>query len=173
MSVQHDISPAPPTRTYLNVAALEAELSEAEREARGALGELQAVESAAPPPEQTASKLGSKLWMALGSRHDPLQLSSTIGRVRALTGEIRDALEAARVWAAEVEASRAALMEALNTDPAVQRARKALAAAHKGAAALSARLGELRAGLAKLGGAPASVEQAGAWAQQRAALQAS
>jgi hypothetical protein len=167
----HDLSTHPPVRTYIDVAALEDELAEAEREARTLLGELQAVEGATRPPAAAATTLGRKLTMALSDRHNVVSLPQTIGKVQALAEQIRDALDVARAWAAEVEQARGAMVEALNADPAVERARKALAGAHKGAAALSARVGELRRELAKLGDAPGSVEGAAAWAQQRAALQ--
>jgi hypothetical protein len=167
----HDLSTHPPTRTYIDVAGLEAELAEAEQEARALLGELQAVEGATRPPAAAATTLGRKLTMALGDRHNVVALPQTIGKVQALAEQIRDALDVARAWAAEVEATRAAMVEALNADPAVKKARAALSTAHKSAGALSARLSELRRELAKLGDAPGSVEQAAVWAQQRAALQ--
>jgi hypothetical protein len=171
MSTQHDLSPNPPARTFLPVAEWEAELAEAERAARGLLAELAAVEDAAPPPGNRASlDLGRKLRLAL-DYNNPVTLPQAIARVHGLADEIRVAIVAARAWADEVEAERAALVEALNADAAVRKARAALAAAHKGAAALTARLQELRRDLAALGDAPASVEAAGAWAQQRAALQ--
>jgi chromosome segregation ATPase len=171
MTTQRDLSISPMSRSFLDMAGLEADLEAALAEADSPLAELAALEQAAPPiGAHMATTLRGKL-AAAANHPDPITLSQASARVRRVTDDIRKALDAARSWAAEVEESRAALVEALNADKAVQSARKALAAAHRGAQALTARLSELRASLTALSDRPADAASASAWAARRTALQ--